>query len=456
MSFPESFIEQVKEKTDIVELISHYGVPLKKAGKEWTACCPFHEENSPSFKVSRDKGFFKCFGCHQGGDSIQFLKLHQNLEFVDAIKALAALAGLPLPENRDASYSDANTRHKRQLFDALKAAAEYYAYCLSKNEGAKAYLHNRQFDPLTIDTFQLGFSPAGGENLFHFLSKKFPVSILEDAGLVKESEFTKSGYKDFFHGRIMFPIRNHKGGVIAFGARNLLEVQPKTRHKIPKYLNSPDSEVFSKSNELYGLHEAKKHTPAMDHLICVEGYTDVSKLHQFGVTNVVAALGTAFTPIHADKLLKSTSKLYFVFDGDNAGYRAAWRALEILLPKLKSGILVNFAFLDHEDPDTFIQKHGADHFRGWLSSDSWSVSSFMFHHFEKTIGVCSPEQKAAFLEQVATLILTIEDRLLQDLFVDDAINRLRLPNSFAGRLKNAVFQTESPASEAAKYYNELS
>ena len=351
---PQHFIDDLLAKTDIVELINRR-VPLKKQGREYTACCPFHNEKTPSFTVSPDKQFYHCFGCGVHGSAIAFLLEYENLAFVEAVEELANSAGMEVPREENNQTSGKSQGELQPLFDALTKASTYFQQQLTKHPTAIDYLKQRGLTGEIARDFLLGYAPDGWDNLLKTLSPGIDQPRLLEAGLLSRND--QGRVYDKFRDRIIFPIRDTRGRVVAFGARIIGSGEP-------KYLNSPESPVFSKSKTLYGLYEARKASNKLDHLIIVEGYMDVVALAQYGIHNAVATLGTATTTDHLRLIHRSVKRIVFCFDGDRAGRDAAWRALNQSMTSLRDGDEIGFLFLpDGEDPDSFVQTQGADAFR---------------------------------------------------------------------------------------------
>jgi len=349
---PQQFLDNLISKVDLVEIVDRH-VPLKRAGKDYKACCPFHRERTPSFTVSPTKQFYYCFGCGAGGTAIDFLMENNGLGFREAVAELADLAGIPVPE--DGSPDD---RLAPGTYDALDRAQQAFRAQIRRSKAAIEYLGRRGVDRRTADAFGIGYAPERWE----FLRKELDDlgdETLERAGLLIRNEESGRVY-DRFRNRITFPIRDVRGRVIAFGARALGEDKP-------KYLNSPETPVFHKGRELYGLFEARKTGKALGRLVVVEGYMDVVMLHQNGVREAVATLGTSTSAEHLDRMFRLVNEVVFCFDGDRAGREAAWRALENALSVMHGDRKARFLFLpEGEDPDSLVQKEGADAFRARL------------------------------------------------------------------------------------------
>lgn len=355
---PKSFIEQLLAQADIVQVIGQR-VSLKKAGKNYVACCPFHDEKTPSFNVSPVKQFYHCFGCGASGDAIRFLQEYDGLSFPDAVEALAQQVGLTVPYEQISPEQEQVQQRQATLYDVLGQAAKFYRHQLRDHpeaEAAKAYLRTRGLTPEIAKTYYLGYAPRGWDGLKQaFQPWDTYEPLLLEAGLRIARE-DRAGSYDRFRNRIMFPIRDVRGRVIGFGGRVLGDEKP-------KYLNSPESQVFHKSRVLYGLYELLQRRASFDHIIVVEGYMDVIALAQHGVGNAVATLGTAVTAEHLDTLYRQVDKLVFSFDGDAAGRKAAWKAVELLLPNLNERQSAKILFLPQgEDPDSLVRKLGREGF----------------------------------------------------------------------------------------------
>jgi len=397
----KDFINDLSSRIDIVEIINKR-VSLKKAGKDYKACCPFHNEKTPSFTVAPDKQIFHCFGCGESGSAIDFVIKHDHLDFVEAIETIANAAGLQViyEKNSDSTYSKT-----QEYFEIMKEVSDFYSLQIRSKKYLpiiSSYAKKRGLIGDVAKKFEIGYSsPEWGLLFEKFKDDEKSIARLVEMGLLIKRE-KKEGYYDRFRGRLMFPIHNFKGQVIAFGGRSIDEESQ------PKYLNSPETPLFSKSKELYGLYHARKYSRSIDNIIVVEGYMDVVSLHQHGVTNAVASLGTATTPQHIDILSKTSNNIVFCFDGDIAGKNAAWKALNIALPKIKAGLIIRFMFLpDGEDPDSIIRKESKTAFLKRVDN-SITLSQFLFEHIKDTIDFNTIEGKTQFLEKAFDLIKTIE------------------------------------------------
>ncbi len=350
--YDDNVVEQVSAANDIVEIISQY-VPLKRSGRNLKACCPFHQEKTPSFMVQPEKQMFYCFGCGAGGDVFSFLMRHENMSFPEALKTLADRARITLPEKH---FPREDGGQKDKLYEVCEAAANFYHELLMKDAGAeaRAYLAKRQISPEIIKEFRLGWAPMDWRTLFdHLTRRKYPEALLKQAALIQQS--SKGNYYDTFRGRLMFPIQNLQNKVVAFGGRLI------GNEEGPKYLNSPETPIFAKRRELFGLHLAKKYIDRdWPSLILVEGYMDFLALYQHGFRNAVATLGTALGDDHVRIMRRFVEEVIVVYDGDKAGAAASLRGLEVLL---EGGMQVKLVNLPQgEDPDDFLNKRGNDAF----------------------------------------------------------------------------------------------
>jgi DNA primase len=398
---PQEFIDDLVAKTDIVELIEGY-LPLRKAGKEFQALCPFHGEKTPSFTVSREKQFYHCFGCGVHGTAIGFLMAYRNLEFLEAVEELAELAGVQIPRD----VSSKNVANSKEIFEVLGYAEAFYKRQLrtaTSKEKAINYLKNRGISGETAKVFGIGYAPEGWRNLIDALVRNGETEEkLVEGGLAIKKQ--TSGYYDRFRDRIIFPIHDKRGRVLGFGGRVLDESEP-------KYLNSPETEVFHKGTELYGLKQAVA-SDQLESLIVVEGYMDVISLHQFGIRNSVATLGTAVTSAHLDKLFRHAPKIIFCFDGDKAGKRAAWKGLELSLSKIQGDRQVEFCFLpDGHDPDSAVRKFGRDRF--FTASKVYSLIDYLVDSLKQKLDLSSGEGRANLLVTIKPFMEKISDTALK-------------------------------------------
>jgi DNA primase len=390
---PKSFIQDLLNRLDIVDVIERY-VPLKKAGANYVACCPFHNEKSPSFTVSPGKQFYHCFGCGAHGTAIGFVMEHSGLGFVDAVEELARSIGANVP--REASTRE---QHKAapDLYEVMEAATRYYRDQLKQSARAIDYLKRRGLSGEIAARFGIGYAPDGWQNLQAPFPDYQSAALLE-TGLVIESD--EGRRYDRFRERIMFPIANQRGQVIGFGGRILDTGEP-------KYLNSPETDLFEKGRELYGLYQAQKAIRASHRVLVVEGYMDVVALAQHGIEYAVATLGTATTPYHVQKLLRLADRVIFCFDGDAAGQRAAWRALENALPQLVDGKRIDFLFLPVEhDPDSYIREFGKEAFERLLDG-SLPLSGYLLRELSSRVDLQTQEGRNALLQAAKPLLQAI-------------------------------------------------
>lgn len=399
----QSFIDDLLNRSDIVEVVSSR-VQLKKAGKNYTACCPFHQEKTPSFTVSQEKQFYYCFGCGAGGNALGFIMDHDHLEFPEAVEELASRAGVEV--EREASSGPRQPRQPTNspLYALLAAASDYYRGALKNHpqrDAAVNYLKQRGVSGIIARDFALGFAPPGWDNLSKQLGgDNLQQQALIEAGLLVENAETKRRY-DRFRDRIIFPIHDSRGRIVGFGGRVLGDDKP-------KYLNSPETAVFHKGQELYGLYEARQHNRQLTEIIVVEGYMDVIALAQQGLRNAVATLGTATSEEHIRRLFRVVPNILFCFDGDNAGRKAAWRALEATLSNLKDGLQARFLFVpDGEDPDSLIRSEGLEAFQARIAQQAVPLTEYFFTHLSDSINLDSLEGKA----HLATLAAPLLERI---------------------------------------------
>ncbi|WP_024694959.1 DNA primase [Pseudomonas syringae] len=397
---PQSFIDDLLNRTDIVDVVSSR-VQLKKTGKNYSACCPFHKEKTPSFSVSPDKQFYYCFGCGAGGNALGFIMDHDNLDFPQAVEDLAKAAGMEVPREQSVKGQKPRQPTDSPLYPLLTAAAEFYRQALKNHPTRKSavdYLKGRGLSGEIARDFGLGFAPPGWDNLYkHLSSDSLQQKVMIDAGLLIENAETGKRY-DRFRDRVMFPIRDSRGRVIAFGGRVLGDDKP-------KYLNSPETPVFHKGQELYGLFEARKYNRNLDEIIVVEGYMDVIALAQQGLRNAVATLGTATSEEHLKRLFRVVPNVLFCFDGDQAGRNAAWRALEATLSNLQDGRRARFLFLpEGEDPDTLVRSEGTDAFKARINQHAQPLADYFFEQLTKEADPRSLEGKAHMATLAAPLI----------------------------------------------------
>ncbi|MFN3544101.1 MAG: DNA primase [Thiobacillus sp.] len=416
---PRDFIDTLLARVDIVDVIDRR-VPLKKAGQNYQACCPFHSEKTPSFTVSPTKQFYHCFGCGAHGTALGFLMEYEHMSFPDAVAALAQEVGLPMPE---ASREPERPKPPPVLWDALEQAARFYKQQLKQSPRAIDYLKGRGLTGAIAARYGIGYAPDGSPLKQVF--RDYDADALVACGLVVENEGRRY---DRFRDRIMFPIRNGKGQIVGFGGRVLGAGEP-------KYLNSPETPLFHKGSEIYGLFEARAAIKAAGRAIVVEGYMDVVALAQHGVEFAVATLGTATTPIHARTLLRHTDRLIYAFDGDAAGRKAAWRALENTLEALQDGKEVSFLFLpEGEDPDSYIRSHGRDAFLQLLERETVPLSAFLVRELARDCRLDTQEGRAALLKAAKPLLDRIAAPLFAGLIRRQIADMAQLPNDALGVL----------------------
>lgn len=410
---PDSFIDELLARVDIVDVIERR-VPLKKAGREWTACCPFHNERTPSFYVSPAKQFFHCFGCGAHGSAVKFLMDYERLEFPDAVEELAQTVGLTVP--REGGRDAAPREDKTDLYALLDAAALWYEGELPRNADAQAYCRKRGLDAETIKRFRLGWAPAGYDGVIKALGNTpRRMELLNEAGMVASNE--RGSKYDRFRERLMFPILDRRGRVIAFGGRVLSSEQS------PKYLNSPETPLFHKGRELFALWQVKQANANLVRIVVVEGYMDVIALHQAGLPIAVATLGTATTPEHTEVLFRAAPDVVFCFDGDRAGRAAAWKALESALPRLRDGRQAYFLFLpDGEDPDSLVRKEGREGFEKRIK-EAMPLSDYFFNELSHDVDMASLDGRARLAERARPLIAKLPDGAFRDLMAQELEKR---------------------------------
>lgn len=425
---PESFIQELLNRVDIVDVVDR-SVPLKKAGANYSACCPFHNEKSPSFTVSPTKQFYHCFGCGAHGTAIGFLMEYQGVSFVEAVQDLAKNVGLTVPqEARDADRPAQKVVVGLQ--ETLQQAANFYKAELKKSQRAIDYLKSRGLSGQVAAKFQIGYAPAGWQNL-QGVFPHYESEALTTAGLVVEND--QGRRYDRFRDRIMFPIHDQKGQVIGFGGR---VINPEDT---PKYYNSPETPLFQKGHELYGLFIARRAIRDAGRALVVEGYMDVVALAQYGIEYAVAALGTATTPFHIAKLMRQADEIVFCFDGDNAGRTAAWRAAMNALPALTDGLKLTFLFLPKEhDPDSYVREFGKDQFEAQVKT-AMPLSQYILQHLSENNPLQSQEDRVRFLNDAEPILKQINAPRsamylrkkvaeLAQLSADEMHSLLRLPN----------------------------
>ncbi len=457
----QSFIQELLNRIDIVDVIEQ-SIPLKKSGSNYVACCPFHNEKTPSFSVNQSKQFYHCFGCGKHGNAINFLIEFSGVSFIDAVENLAAQVGMQVPRNNVASskvvdrsssnltsvVDDQKSIDKKQddqilrcMADQLKVAADYYREQLKHATKAISYLKQRGLSGELAARFKIGYAPSGLRNLsqiFIDYDQDESENLLLRNGLIIRSSNGK--YYDRFRARIIFPIHNQKGQIVGFGGR-VIDAEGE-----PKYLNSPETPLFIKSQELYNLFSARKAIRESGRVLVVEGYMDVVMLSQYGIDYAVATLGTATTSSHIQKLLRQTDEIIFSFDGDNAGKKAAWRALETSLAHLKDGKKISFLFLpDGDDPDSFIRKFGKQTFES-LFEEAIPLSDMLIGELSSRVNLQSSEGRAAVIQIAKPLIQLISAPILKLILIKRlsqlaGVNQEALTKIFENKIKNASVQS---------------
>ena len=436
---PQTFIDDLLDRVDIVDVVNSR-VQLKKAGKNYKACCPFHEEKSPSFTVAQDKQFYYCFGCGAGGNALGFVMEFDRLDFLPAVEMLAKNAGMEIP--REAAPDQRITKQKDSLYSILTESDKFFRQQLRTHQEAKVavdYLKGRGLSGKIAAQFGVGYAPPGWDNLLKVAGGDDQKNkLLDESGMIIVKPEEKKQYDRFRH-RIMFPIRDQRGRTIGFGGRVLDD-------STPKYLNSPETPVFHKGRELYGLYEARQALKEIPCLIMVEGYMDVIALAQYGIANAVATLGTALTENHLQKLFRYTSEIVFCFDGDSAGRRAAARSLEIALPEMRDGVSAKFLFLpDGEDPDSMVRQLGTEAFLGQVEK-SQPLSEFLFEQLSDGIDSSTADGKARLSKTCAPQINRIPQGVFRQLMLEELSRRTGVS---ADNLRDYVATHVTPQQRAA-------
>ncbi len=426
MRYSDDIIEEVRMKNDIVDIVSQY-VKLNKRGNTYFGLCPFHNEKTPSFSVTPSKQMYYCFGCGAGGNVFNFVMEYENYTFGEALQHLADRAGVQLPKIEYSGEAKRKAEHRAAILEINKLAARYFYYQLRRETGAQAYayLTGRGLSEETIRKFGLGYSDKYSDDLYKFLkSRDYSDDLLRDSGLFNVDE--RRGMYDKFWNRVIFPIMDVNGRVIGFGGRVMGDGKP-------KYLNSPETMVFDKGRNLYGLNAAR--TTRKNYLILCEGYMDVISMHQAGFTNAVASLGTALTSGHASLLKRYTQEVLLLYDSDEAGVKAALRAIPILREAGLTARVVNLR--PHKDPDEFIKALGADEFEKRLSQ---ATDSFMFrvHMAEREFTMEDPQGQNRFFERCAQMLLELSDELERNLYIEAIVKDYRSSGITADNLKRRV------------------
>ncbi len=445
---PQGFIDDLLERVDIVDVIDAR-VVLKKAGRNYKGLCPFHNEKSPSFSVNADKQFYHCFGCGAGGNAVSFMMDYENLEFPQAVEALAASISMEVPREENNSFTPAVNNNKA-LYTLLDKCAQWFHHNLRTANGGQAavdYLKQRGLDGQTASNFQIGYAAAGWDNLLkEFGDSEDNIKLLVEGGMLIEKE--AGGYYDRFRDRIMFPIRDKRGRVVAFGGRVLGDEKP-------KYLNSPETPVFSKGRELYGYFEARKSKKDIERIVVVEGYMDVVALAQAGIPYATATLGTATSSSHLEQLFRLCPEVEFCFDGDKAGQAAANRALDTVLPLMRDGLQARFLFLpDGEDPDTLVRDIGASRFEHQIET-ALPLSEYLFEHVSAGLDISSMDGRARLSSLALPLIDTLPQGVLQSLMHKELANRTGLEVETLDQLRQQEQQKKQQALEHKKKQDQL-
>ncbi|MDN3523402.1 DNA primase [Halomonas ramblicola] len=430
---PQRFIDDLLARVDVVEVVGER-VKLKKAGRNYSGLCPFHQEKTPSFTVSADKQFYHCFGCGAHGNALRFLMEYDKLRFPEAVEQLAGRLGLEVPrEGADDPRAQARERKRKEGVNLLELSASFFRERLKMPEaqGARAYLEGRGLAPEVIETFGIGYAPDGWEGLKRHLSERgIAEAVQVEYGLLVHREESGRTY-DRFRDRVMFPIRDIKGRTIGFGGRVLGDAKP-------KYLNSPETPVFHKGRELYGLYEARQADHRLERVVIVEGYMDVVALAQFGIRNAVATLGTSTSEEHLSRLFRLVGEVVFCFDGDRAGRQAAARALETVLPLMIDGRQARFLFLpEGEDPDTLVRREGPEAFQDRITCAS-PLSEFLFDQAAAGRDLARIEDRERYASQVLAALAKLPEGVLKSLMLTELSRRTGVePSSFAALLARA-------------------
>jgi len=436
---PQSFIQDLLGRVDIVDVVDRH-VKLKRAGANYVACCPFHSEKSPSFTVSPTKQFYHCFGCGAHGTAVGFLMEYSSMGFVEAVKELAQSVGMKVPETRS-EPEGRKAGGGADLYDVLLQAARFYRSRLKDSPRAIAYLRERGLSGDIAKRFGIGYAPDGWQSLAAAFSD-YEGPLLVAAGLVKVNE--EGRRYDVFRDRIMFPIVDVRGNVIGFGGRVLGDGEP-------KYLNSPETAVFEKGRELYGLYQARRAVRDAGRVVVVEGYMDVVALAQHGIEYAVATLGTATTPLHVQKLLRQSDEIVFCFDGDEAGRRAAWRALEGSIAQLQDGKQVKFLFLpEGEDPDSYVRRSGREELEA-LFEQAAPLSRFLIDGLAGRADLATAEGRARCLHEAKPLLRQMQANLLRVQLMRELGEKCRLPADEVAQLCELAPKASAPRAPAPRY-----
>ncbi|APX92135.1 DNA primase [Halomonas sp. 1513] len=437
---PQRFIDDLLARVDVVEVVGER-VQLKKSGRNHSGLCPFHQEKSPSFTVSQDKQFYHCFGCGAHGNALRFLMEYDNLRFPDAVEQLAARQGMEVPrEGADDPRAQAREKKRKQGVNLLELAARFFRERMKMAEGqaARGYLDKRGLSPQVVEEYGIGFAPNDWEALKRHLGEQgISEAVQIEYGLLVHREESGRTY-DRFRDRVMFPIRDVKGNTIAFGGRVLGDAKP-------KYLNSPETPVFHKGRELYGLYEARQAHRQLERVLIVEGYMDVVALAQFGIRNAVATLGTSTSEDHLTRLFRMVDEVVFCFDGDRAGRQAATRALETVLPLMIDGRQARFLFLpEGEDPDTLVRNEGSEAFHDRVTCAS-PLSEFLFDQAAAGRDLARVEERERFASQVLKALARLPEGVLKSLMLSELAKRTGVDQARFESLLSAPDPVAAPA-----------
>ena len=430
---PQHFIDDLIARADIAEVVGRH-VQLKKAGREFKANCPFHDEKTPSFTVSPDKGFYHCFGCGAHGTAISFLMEYEHMTFVESVETLAGMLGIEVPRDE----SERPAQRYDDLFELMRRIEVHFQNALKDHPPAVDYLKGRGIDGATAKRFGIGFAAEGWSHVLDkFGTSKEAIERLLAVGMIIRKDNGKN--YDRFRDRIMFPIRDSRGRTIGFGGRVMGNDEP-------KYLNSPETVLFHKGRELYGLYEARQALRQIDRLVVVEGYMDVVGLARHGIDFSVATLGTATTNDHLNRLFRLTEDVYFAFDGDNAGRKAAWRALENALPQIREGRQIRFVFLpEKQDPDSFVQTEGAAAFEALLDA-GMPLSEFLIAELAEDVDLSSVDGRARLAERAGPMLRRVPQGVYRELLVEGLAERVGLA---APKLKALLLKGADPGKHGA-------
>ena len=436
---PQQFIDELITRVDIVDVINAR-LPLRKAGRDFMACCPFHDEKTPSFSVSQVKQFYYCFGCGASGTAISFLMEYDHMDFVDAVHELANQTNLEVPVGNNETNQPANN-HK-ELYALLERVVKFYKDALKSHENSEIavnYLKQRGLSGEAASKFEIGFAPQGWDSLLtHFtenstVAKQLEAQLLQTGMLIKKD---KGGTYDRFRDRIMYPIRDSRGRVIGFGGRAIGDGKP-------KYLNSPETPIFQKGQELYGLHQVRKNSQKFDQLIVVEGYMDVIGLAQYDVNNAVATLGTATTAQHLQRIYRQVNEVVFCFDGDRAGVEAAGRALEVCLALMTDGRQARFMFLpEKEDPESFVREHGKAAFESMIVN-SIPLSQFLLEKLAKQADLKTIDGRSRLVELARPMLMKIPGKVFRYMLIEQLAEMVHMKSEkLSSLIEDGAKETE--------------